>query len=79
MVLISNLVGLISYNVLELVYDGQSVAICPSVYVFVALFLYTLNWLSSSLFYMELMYFNIWPTELYLETKLHGEIQQYFK
>ena len=43
MVLISNLVGLISYNVLALVYDGPSVAICPSVYVFVALFLYTLK------------------------------------
>ena len=42
-----------------LVYNGPSVAIWPSVCAVVALFLYTLKWLNSSLFYIELMYFKI--------------------
>ena len=38
------------------VYNGPSVAIRPSVCALVVLFLYTLKWLSSSLFYIELMF-----------------------
>ena len=61
------------------VYNTLSAAIRLSIYVFVALFLYALKWFSSSIFYTELMYFNISHAVLYLPTKRHGKMQQNFK
>lgn len=39
--------------------NAPSAVIRPSVWAAVSRFLYTLKWLSSSLFYLELIYFNI--------------------
>ena len=52
------------------VYNGAIVAKRPSVCAFVALFPYTLKWLFSSLFYIKLMYFNIWHVVLYTQINL---------
>ena len=68
-------------NARYLVYQCITVRPRLSVRPFVHLFHFSYILLKDlvALFCIELMYFNMEHAVLYLETKLHGEIQQNFK